>query len=63
MTKDKAAKIITNEIKSTAKLNKADLYIQKKRNRKIIENKVYHWINYKTSKKALNNRFTSAHKA
>jgi hypothetical protein len=32
MTKDKAAKIITNEINSRAKLNKADEYLQFKKN-------------------------------
>ena len=32
MTKDKAAKIITNEINSRAKLNKADKYLQFKNN-------------------------------
>ena len=31
MTKDKAAKIITNEIKSRAKLNQADSYLKKKK--------------------------------
>jgi hypothetical protein len=48
MTKDKAAKIITNEIYSRAKLNKADLYLKRKNEiEKIIENKTYHWIIYK----------------
>jgi hypothetical protein len=32
MTKDKAAKIITNEINSGAKMNKADSYLQLKNN-------------------------------
>jgi hypothetical protein len=31
MTKDKAAKIITNEINSRAKLNQADSYLKKKK--------------------------------
>ncbi len=30
MTKDKAAKIITKEISTRAKLNKADIYLQLK---------------------------------
>ena len=40
MTKDKAAKIITNEINSRAKLNRANSYLKKKNEiEKIIENK------------------------
>jgi hypothetical protein len=34
MTKDKAAKIITNEINSRAKLNQADSYLKKKKIKK-----------------------------
>ncbi len=45
MTKDKAAKIITNEINSRAKLNRANSYFKKKNElEKIIENKIYPWI-------------------
>ena len=33
MNKDKAAKIITNEINSRAKLNKADEYLKEKKNK------------------------------
>ncbi len=32
MTKDKAANIVTKEIKTRAKLNKADMYLQLKNN-------------------------------
>jgi hypothetical protein len=42
MTKDKAAKIITNEINSRAKLNRADKYLKKKKEiEDITENKKY----------------------
>ena len=42
MTKDKAAKLITNEINSRAKLNRADKYLKKKKEiEDITENKKY----------------------
>ncbi len=48
MTKDKAAKIITNEINSRAKLNRADSYLKKKNEiEKIQKIKNYPWIIYK----------------
>ena len=36
MTKDKAAKIINNEIKSRAKLNRADIYWKNKKKQQLI---------------------------
>ena len=36
ITRDKAAKIITNEINSRAKLNQADSYLKKKKKKKIL---------------------------
>jgi vacuolar-type H+-ATPase subunit E/Vma4 len=50
MTKDKAAKIITNEINSRAKLNKADKYLQFKNNSlgelKTIFKRVMQYLNH-----------------
>ena len=62
INKDKAAKIITNEINSRAKLNRADKYLQKKTKiEKIIENKNLS-LDYlqELARKVLKNRFTSA---
>jgi hypothetical protein len=51
MTKDKAAKIITNEINSRAKLNKADSYLKKKKKKEDFIEKI------KLFKKPIRNYF------
>ncbi len=40
MTEDKAAKIITNEINSRAKLNQADSYLKKKKEKRNLIKKI-----------------------